>query len=327
MVSTMPTGSGDPSDFAAAFQAVVDNVELVVRGKTEAVSLALTCLFAGGHLLIEDVPGLGKTSLARCIAASLEASCHRIQFTPDLLPSDVTGVTVYHQGTAQFGFHPGPVFAHVVVADEVNRASPKTQSALLEVMEEGRVTVDGQPHAVPRPFFVVATQNPVDMDGTYALPEAQLDRFLMRVRMGYPDRESEVAILRNRQSGIRVEDLRPVLSTDEVLALVAQGARTHVADTVHEYVVDVVAATRTMPRLRLGASPRGSIALLRASQVRAAAAGRDFVTPDDVKALAVPVLAHRMLVAADAELRGFTGEDAVGEVLGSVSVPRSLAGV
>ncbi|WP_322777977.1 MoxR family ATPase [Frankia sp. Cas4] len=323
----MPTGSGDPSDFAAAFQAVVDNVELVVRGKTEAVSLALTCLFAGGHLLIEDVPGLGKTSLARCIAASLEASCHRIQFTPDLLPSDVTGVTVYHQGTAQFGFHPGPVFAHVVVADEVNRASPKTQSALLEVMEEGRVTVDGQPHAVPRPFFVVATQNPVDMDGTYALPEAQLDRFLMRVRMGYPDRESEVAILRNRQSGIRVEDLRPVLSTDEVLALVAQGARTHVADTVHEYVVDVVAATRTMPRLRLGASPRGSIALLRASQVRAAAAGRDFVTPDDVKALAVPVLAHRMLVAADAELRGFTGEDAVGEVLGSVSVPRSLAGV
>ncbi|WP_322755158.1 MoxR family ATPase [Frankia sp. Cas3] len=323
----MPTGSGDPSDFAAAFQAVVDNVELVVRGKTEAVSLALTCLFAGGHLLIEDVPGLGKTSLARCIAASLEASCHRIQFTPDLLPSDVTGVTVYHQGTAQFGFHPGPVFAHVVVADEVNRASPKTQSALLEVMEEGRVTVDGQPHAVPRPFFVVATQNPVDMDGTYALPEAQLDRFLMRVRMGYPDRESEVAILRNRQSGIRVEDLSPVLSTDEILALVAQGARTHVADTVHEYVVDVVAATRTMPRLRLGASPRGSIALLRASQVRAAAAGRDFVTPDDVKALAVPVLAHRMLVAADAELRGFTGEDAVGEVLGSVPVPRSLAGV
>ncbi len=326
-MSTMPTGSGDPSDFAAAFQAVVDNVELVVRGKTEAVSLALTCLFAGGHLLIEDVPGLGKTSLARCIAASLEASCHRIQFTPDLLPSDVTGVTVYHQGTAQFGFHPGPVFAHVVVADEVNRASPKTQSALLEVMEEGRVTVDGQPHAVPRPFFVVATQNPVDMDGTYALPEAQLDRFLMRVRMGYPDRESEVAILRNRQSGIRVEDLSPVLSTDEILALVAQGARTHVADTVHEYVVDVVAATRTMPRLRLGASPRGSIALLRASQVRAAAAGRDFVTPDDVKALAVPVLAHRMLVAADAELRGFTGEDAVGEVLGSVPVPRSLAGV
>ncbi len=298
-----------------------------MRGKTEAVSLALTCLFAGGHLLIEDVPGLGKTSLARCIAASLEASCHRIQFTPDLLPSDVTGVTVYHQGTAQFGFHPGPVFAHVVVADEVNRASPKTQSALLEVMEEGRVTVDGQPHAVPRPFFVVATQNPVDMDGTYALPEAQLDRFLMRVRMGYPDRESEVAILRNRQSGIRVEDLSPVLSTDEILALVAQGARTHVADTVHEYVVDVVAATRTMPRLRLGASPRGSIALLRASQVRAAAAGRDFVTPDDVKALAVPVLAHRMLVAADAELRGFTGEDAVGEVLGSVPVPRSLAGV
>ncbi len=299
----------------------------MVRGKTEAVSLALTCLFAGGHLLIEDVPGLGKTSLARCVAASLDASCHRIQFTPDLLPSDVTGVTVYRQGTGEFAFHPGPVFAHVVVADEVNRASPKTQSALLEVMEEGRVTVDGQPHAVPLPFFVVATQNPVDMDGTYALPEAQLDRFLMRVRMGYPDRQSEVAILRNRRSGMRVEDLSPVLSTDEVLALVAASARTHVADTVHEYVVDVVSATRTLSQLRLGASPRGSIALLRASQVRAAAAGRTFVTPDDVKTLAAPVLAHRLLVAPDAELRGYTAEDAVREVLESIPVPRSLAGV
>ncbi|WP_239377240.1 MoxR family ATPase [Frankia sp. Cj5] len=323
----MPTSGAGPFDFAAAFQALVDNVELVVRGKTEAVSLALTCLFAGGHLLIEDVPGLGKTSLARCVAASLDASCHRIQFTPDLLPSDVTGVTVYRQGTGEFAFHPGPVFAHVVVADEVNRASPKTQSALLEVMEEGRVTVDGQPHAVPLPFFVVATQNPVDMDGTYALPEAQLDRFLMRVRMGYPDRQSEVAILRNRRSGMRVEDLSPVLSTDEVLALVAASARTHVADTVHEYVVDVVSATRTLPRLRLGASPRGSIALLRAAQVRAAAAGRTFVTPDDVKALAASVLAHRLLVAPDAELRGYTAEDAVREVLESVPVPRSLAGV
>jgi MoxR-like ATPase len=323
----MPTSGDDPSDFAAGFQALVDNVELVVRGKTEAVSLALTCLFAGGHLLIEDVPGLGKTSLARCVAASLDASCHRIQFTPDLLPSDVTGVTVYRQGTGAFAFHPGPVFAHVVVADEVNRASPKTQSALLEVMEEGRVTVDGQPHAVPRPFFVVATQNPVDMDGTYALPEAQLDRFLMRVRMGYPDRQSEVAILRHRRSGVRVEDLGPVLSTDEVLALVAASGRIHVADTVHEYVVDVVAATRTLPQLRLGASPRGSIALLRAAQVRAAAAGRAFVTPDDVKALAAPVLAHRLLVAPDAELRGYAAEDAVREVLASVPVPRSLAGV
>ncbi|WP_239337968.1 MoxR family ATPase [Frankia sp. CiP3] len=323
----MPTSGAGPFDFTTAFQALVDNVELVVRGKTEAVSLALTCLFAGGHLLIEDVPGLGKTSLARCVAASLDASCHRIQFTPDLLPSDVTGVTVYRQGTGEFAFHPGPVFAHVVVADEVNRASPKTQSALLEVMEEGRVTVDGQPHAVPLPFFVVATQNPVDMDGTYALPEAQLDRFLMRVRMGYPDRQSEVAILRNRRSGMRVEDLSPVLSTDEVLALVAASARTHVADTVHEYVVDVVSATRTLSQLRLGASPRGSIALLRASQVRAAAAGRTFVTPDDVKTLAAPVLAHRLLVAPDAELRGYTAEDAVREVLESIPVPRSLAGV
>ncbi len=324
--SRIPAGEAAPVDFAAAFQSLVDNVELVLRGKTEVVSLALTCLFAGGHLLIEDVPGLGKTSLARCIAASLDASCHRIQFTPDLLPSDVTGVTVYRQGSNKFTFHPGPVFAHVVVADEVNRASPKTQSALLEVMEEGRVTVDGEPHPVPWPFFVVATQNPVDMDGTYALPEAQLDRFLMRIGMGYPDRAAEVAILRTRQSGLRVEDLSPVLSTAEMASLIATTTQIHVSDTLHEYVVDVVAATRSLARLRLGASPRGSIALLRAAQVRAAAAGRTFVTPDDVKALAVPVLAHRLIPTADSELRGYGGSDAIREVLAAVPVPQALAG-
>jgi MoxR-like ATPase len=313
---------GPPRDFATAFQAVVDNVELVVRGKTEAVSQALTCLLAGGHLLIEDVPGVGKTSLARCLAASIDASCHRIQFTPDLLPSDITGVTVYHQGTGEFRFHEGPVFAHVVVADEVNRASPKTQSALLEVMEEGRVTVDAVPHPVPRPFFVVATQNPIDMDGTYPLPEAQLDRFLMRVRVGYPDRADEVTILRDRRSGLRVSDLRPVLGIDDVLALVGLAAQVHVEDSVAEYVVDVVAATRAMAGLRLGASPRGSIALL-----RAAAADRRFVTPDDVKKLAEPVLAHRLLIAPDAELRGYTDTRAVAEVLETVPVPRTLAGI
>jgi MoxR-like ATPase len=319
--------NGSRRDFATAFQAVVDNVERVVRGKTEAVSLALTCLLAGGHLLIEDVPGVGKTSLARCLAASIDASCHRIQFTPDLLPSDITGVSVYHQASGEFRFHDGPVFAHVIVADEVNRASPKTQSALLEVMEEGRVTVDATAHPVPRPFFVVATQNPIDMEGTYALPEAQLDRFLMRVRLGYPDRAAEVAVLRDRRSGLRVEDLRPVLRTDDVLALVAEAAQVHVAETVGEYVVDVVAATRALAGLRLGASPRGSIALLRTAQVRAAAAGRRFVTPDDVKELAVPVLAHRLLVAPDAELRGYTDAQAVAEVLQTVPVPRTLAGV
>ncbi|EFC80020.1 ATPase associated with various cellular activities AAA_3 [Parafrankia sp. EUN1f] len=318
---------GAGREFAAAFQRVVDNVELVVRGKTEVVRQALTCLLAGGHLLVEDVPGLGKTSLARCLAASVEATCHRIQFTPDLLPSDVTGVTVYHQGSGEFRFHQGPVFAHVVVADEVNRASPKTQSALLEVMEEGRVTVDGVTHPVPRPFLVVATQNPVDMDGTYPLPEAQLDRFLMRLRVGYPSRAAEVAILRDRRGGLRVEDLQPVLGTDDVLAMTAQTASVHVADTIHEYVVDLVAATRELPGLRLGASPRGSIALLRAAQVRAAATGRRFVTPEDVKALAEPTLAHRLLLAPDAELRGYTAERAVAEVLESVPVPRTLAGV
>jgi MoxR-like ATPase len=318
---------GSRRDFAAVFQSLVDNVELVVRGKTEVVSQALTCLFAGGHLLIEDVPGLGKTSLARCVAASVAASCHRIQFTPDLLPSDVTGVTVYHQGGNEFTFHRGPVFANVVLADEVNRASPKTQSALLEVMEEGRVTVDAVPHPVPQPFFVVATQNPIDMNGTYPLPEAQLDRFLMRIRVGYPDRDAEVEILRDRRAGLRVEDLQPVISADDVLAMMAYAGQVHVADVVHEYVVDVVAATRAVKGLRLGASPRGSIALLRAAQVQAAASGRRFVAPDDVKRLAVSVLAHRLLVAPDAELRGYTAERAVAEVLDAVPVPRTLAGV
>ncbi|WP_261565068.1 AAA family ATPase [Frankia gtarii] len=314
-------------NFAAAFQAVVDNVGLVIRGKTDAVSQALTCLLSGGHLLLEDVPGLGKTSLARALAASVQASCHRVQFTPDLLPSDITGVTIYHQGSGEFSFHEGPVFAHVVVADEVNRASPKTQAALLEVMEEGRVTVDAVSHRVPRPFFVVATQNPVDMDGTYPLPEAQLDRFLMRVRVGYPDRDAELAILRDRRSGLRIEDLQPVLTTDDILALVSMAAQVHVEDNVGGYVVDLVTATRSLPGLRLGASPRGSIALLRAAQVQAAAAGRAFVIPEDVQRLAAPVLAHRLLVTPDAELRGYTGEQAVAEALAAVPVPRTLAGV
>ncbi|WP_261559725.1 AAA family ATPase [Frankia tisae] len=314
-------------NFAAAFQAVVDNVGQVIRGKTDAVSQALTCLLSGGHLLLEDVPGLGKTSLARALAASVQASCHRVQFTPDLLPSDITGVTIYQQGSGEFTFHEGPVFAHVVVADEVNRASPKTQAALLEVMEEGRVTVDAVSHPVPQPFFVVATQNPVDMDGTYPLPEAQLDRFLMRVRVGYPDRDAELAILRDRRAGLRVEDLQPVLTTDHILALVSMAAQVHVEDNVGGYVVDLVTATRSLPGLRLGASPRGSIALLRAAQVQAAAAGRAFVIPEDVQRLAAPVLAHRLLVTPDAELRGYTGEDAVAEALTQVPVPRTLAGV
>jgi MoxR-like ATPase len=318
--STRPAGS-----FARDFEALVGNVERVVRGKPEAISRAFICLLAGGHLLIEDVPGLGKTSLARCVAASVGGSFHRIQFTPDLLPSDVTGVTVYNQAAASFGFHPGPVFAHVVLADEVNRASPKTQSALLEVMGEGQVTVDGEPHLVPTPFFVVATQNPIDMDGTYALPEAQLDRFLMRIPVGYPDRAAELEILES--GGARIEDLRPVLSTRDLEAMIDEAAGIHVAPPMRGYVVDVVAATRHQRSLRLGASPRGSIALLAAARVRAAAAERDFVTPEDVKELAIAVLAHRVILAPDAELRGTTAAETIGEILATVPVPRTVAGV
>jgi MoxR-like ATPase len=314
-------------DFEQSFRAVVNNVEKVVHGKTEVVEQALVCLFAGGHLLVEDVPGVGKTTLARCVAASLEASCNRIQFTPDLLPSDVTGVTLYNQKSGEFDFHPGPIFANIVLADEVNRASPKTQSALLEVMEEHRVTIDAVAHPVPSPFTVVATQNPVDMDGTYALPEAQLDRFLMRLSVGYPHHSAEVAVLRGRASAASADGLDPVLSVADVTDLIETAAGVHVADAVFDYVVHLVDATRKLPDLRLGASPRGSIALLRSGRVRAASLGRHYVTPDDVKALAVPVLAHRLLVAPDAELRGFTAEQAVADVLDTVPSPGSLVGV
>ena len=320
--------SAELDTFATAFADVVTNVERVIRGKREAIELAVICLFAEGHLLIEDVPGLGKTTLARALAASVSASSHRIQFTPDLLPSDITGTTVYNQRLGEFGFRPGPVFANLVTGDEINRASPKTQSALLEVMEERFVTVDGTRYQVPLPFMVVATQNPVDMDGTYALPEAQIDRFLMRLRLGYPDVEAELEILEGRQVGRRVEDLVPVMRAEDVVAHSERTLSVHVAPPLRRYVVDLVAATRRIPDvLRLGASPRGSIALLRAVQVRAAAAGREFATPDDVKALAGPVLAHRLVLSPETELKRVTAEDVVDEVLRALPSPRRLAGV
>jgi MoxR-like ATPase len=316
-----------PPQFAEAFGALRDNVCRVIRGKAGAVELALTCLLAEGHLLVEDVPGTGKTTLARAIAASLGAGWSRIQFTPDLMPSDVTGVTVYDQRSQNFTFHPGPVFASVVLADEINRASPKTQSALLEVMEERRVTVDGTPHAVPTPFVVVATQNPVDMDGTYPLPEAQLDRFLMRIRLGYPDAAAEIEVLRGRAESRRVEDLKPVLSIADAEALVRSAAAVHVAEALYAYIVGIAAATRVLPEVRLGASPRGSLALLRAAQVRAAAAGRGFATPDDVKSLAEPVLAHRILLTTDAVLRGVTASSVVETAIAATPVPQTVHNV
>jgi MoxR-like ATPase len=312
-----------PAAFGERFDALVANVERVILGKREVVELAVACLLAEGHMLVEDVPGVGKTTLARGLAASIDATWRRIQFTPDLLPSDITGTTVYNQRTGGFEFHPGPVFANVVLGDEINRASPRTQSALLEVMEERAVTVDGSPRPVPRPFLVVATQNPVDMDGTYALPEAQLDRFLMRLAVGYPDHAAEVAVLAGTAS---VGEIPSVATADEVAAMIAEARAAHVAPALLDYVVELAAATRTLPDLRLGASPRASLALLRAARVMALASGRGYVTPEDVRRLAAPVLAHRLLLTSDAEVRGRTPADVVAEVLGRVPVPRAEPG-
>ncbi|MFI0444301.1 AAA family ATPase [Actinomadura sp. 6N118] len=311
--------------FAQMFAALAGNIERVIRGKRDKVELALICLLSEGHLLLEDVPGVGKTTLARAISASVEARWTRIQFTPDLLPSDITGVSIFNQGKNTFEFHPGPIFANLVVADEINRGSPKTQSALLEVMEERRVTVEGKPHPVPRPFMVIATQNPVDMDGTYPLPEAQLDRFLMRVTMGYPDHQSEVAVLAGAPTGAMLDTMPPIAGREDVGRMIEFATRLHVAAPLYDYVVRVVSSTREHPELRLGASPRASLALLRAARVRAAAAGRSFIVPEDVKALAVPVIAHRLIVTPEAELRGRTGADIVGEVLANVPTPQAAA--
>ncbi|MEV4805157.1 MoxR family ATPase [Nonomuraea sp. NPDC049421] len=329
------TGPHDPSaylqqhdaqlagQFAQRFHLLATNIERIIRGKHEAIELALICLFAEGHLLVEDVPGTGKTTLARSLAASVDAEWRRIQFTPDLLPSDITGVSIFNQAQQTFEFHHGPVFANIVLADEINRASPKTQAALLEVMEERRVTVDAEPHPVPRPFLVVATQNPVDMDGTYPLPEAQLDRFLMKISVGYPDHASEVEVLKGMPTGPQVERLPVVARSSDVAGMIDFASRIHVADPVYDYIVALVAATRTSPHLRLGASPRGSLALLRAARVKAAAAGRHYVVPEDVKALAVPVLAHRLILTPEAELRDFTAATALTELLTTMPVPQA----
>ncbi len=307
--------------FAQCFHALGDNIERVVKGKRETVELALTCLFSEGHLLIEDVPGTGKTTLARCMASSLEAKFARVQFTPDLLPSDITGVTVYRQNTGTFDFLPGPVFANIVLGDEINRASPKTQSAMLEVMEERRVTADGRTHPVPRPFMVIATQNSVDMGGTYPLPEAQLDRFLMRVTVGYPDHAAEVAVLNGSAAGTSPEGLSTIAAAHHIAEFIQVAAQVQVAEPLYDYVVRITAATRTLPDVRLGASPRGSVALMRAVRVRAASQARSYVLPEDVKALAQPVLAHRLILTPEAELSGRTGADVIAEVLATVPVP------
>ncbi|HKH26637.1 MAG TPA: MoxR family ATPase [Acidimicrobiia bacterium] len=309
------------TSFGALFDALLANVERVIQGKREPVRLALVCLFAEGHLLIEDVPGVGKTSMAKAVARSIDGTWSRIQFTPDLLPSDVTGVSVWNRVANEFEFRPGGVFADVVLADEINRASPKTQSALLEAMEEHQVTVDAHTHSLPRPFMVIATQNPIELEGTYPLPEAQLDRFLMRIQMGYPSHDSELAILETHGSHASVEELAPVTSAAEVVAGARAVADLHVDDNIKSYIVHLVTATRQHRDLALGVSPRGALALQRAARALAASIGRDYVVPDDVKRLAVAVLEHRLLLAPDAQLRGVAPGDVVRELLASVPVP------
>jgi len=320
-----PAGESLSEIGAAQFQCSVERIAGAVngfiQGKSEVVDLALVCLLAEGHLLLEDVPGVGKTSLARCLAGALRAPWHRVQFTPDLLPSDVTGVSVFHQDSQSFVFHPGPIFANIVLADEINRASPRTQSALLEVMEERNVTVDGVPHPVPRPFMVMATQNPVEMDGTYPLPEAQLDRFLLKTDVGYPDHDAEVRVLGAAAVGRGLGEVTQVSDAEEVAALVEMAQTVHVSPSVLDYIVSLVAHTRDMEQLRLGASPRGALGLMRTTRVRAAMQGRAFVVPSDVQALAVPVLAHRVIVTSAYESSGGTSADAVREALSAVPAP------
>jgi MoxR-like ATPase len=301
-------------------QRLAANIGLAVLGKPHVIRLALTALLAEGHLLFEDVPGVGKTTLARAMAASLHGQWRRIQFTPDLLPSDVTGVTIFNQATRGFEFHPGPVFANIVIADEINRASPKTQSALLEVMDEHYVTVDGVRHAVPRPFQVVATQNPIEMDGTYRLPEAQLDRFLMKLSVGYPDEAVEIEVLRGA-SQRSPDSLAAVTDTATIGELVMLANQVHLADPLYQYAVRLAAATRTHPKVRLGVSPRGVIALTRAAAALALIDGRGFALPEDVKALLEPVFSHRILLTPDAHLHGLTTAQVLADVVSSVPVP------
>jgi MoxR-like ATPase len=304
---------------------VVANVERVIIGKHMEVRMALVALLCEGHILIEDVPGVGKTMLAKALSKSIGCSFRRIQFTPDLLPSDVTGLSIFNQKTSEFEFRPGPIMAQVVLADEINRATPKTQSALLECMEERQATIDGVTYPMPSPFLVIATQNPIEYEGTFALPEAQLDRFMLRLRMGYPKAMEEIVILDEQKRLHPIDDLRQVLDLEELRQMQAGIKEIYVDQTVAEYIVRLVTATREHPDVDLGASPRGSINLYRSGQALAALEGRDYVIPDDIKQLAVAVLAHRLIVKSQASLREIDPDAIVREILGQVAVSESPA--
>ncbi|MFI7100435.1 AAA family ATPase [Streptomyces sp. NPDC050161] len=312
-------------DLTTTAERVHRSVEEVIEGKPEVVRLALTVLLAEGHLLIEDVPGVGKTMLAKALARSIDCSVRRIQFTPDLLPSDITGVSIFDQQRRDFEFKPGAIFAQIVIGDEINRASPKTQSALLESMEERQVTMDGQTYELPSPFMVVATQNPMEMEGTYPLPEAQRDRFMARVSIGYPSPAAELQMLDVHGGASPLDTLRPVADAQDVVDLIDAVRTVHVADAVRRYAVDLVAATRGHAELRLGASPRATLHLLRAAKAAAALAGREYALPDDVQSLAVPVLAHRLLPSSQAQLNRRTAEQIVLEILHRTPVPTPSA--
>lgn len=308
-----------------ASQAITSAIETVIEGKPEVVRLAVTVLLAEGHLLVEDVPGVGKTMLAKALAKAVNCSVRRIQFTPDLLPSDITGVSVYRQELHDFEFKPGAVFANIVVGDEINRASPKTQSALLECMEEGQVTVDSTTHLLQSPFLVIATQNPIEMEGTFPLPEAQRDRFMARVSMGYPSEAAEVDMLDHHSGHDPLAALTPACDAQTIRTLIGVSRSVYAADAVKQYVVSLVRATRANPELRLGASPRAALHLLRAAKAYAAMSGRGHVLPDDVQALAGPVLAHRLLPSAETQLARRSPQDVVASIISQVPLPAGRA--
>jgi len=322
-----PVAPAELNWFGAQFDAIAENIERVIQGKRDVVDLVVTSLLSEGHVLIEDVPGVGKTLLAKSLARSIHCSFQRIQFTPDLLPSDITGVSVWDRERGGFVFRPGPVFTNIVLGDEINRASPKTQSALLEAMEERQVTVDGTTRELPPPFMVMATQNPIEHEGTYPLPESQLDRFMMRLVMGYPSRSKEMEILDTHGQVSSFTDLKPVVAGEDVQRMIGIARRIHVSVPVREYLVDAVEATRNDPDILLGASPRATLFLQRAARTLAAIAGRNYTTPDDVKAMLRPVLTHRLILRPEAQMRGTIVSQVVDGIAATIAIPGSGARV